>query len=129
MIKKGDYIKCYLVSSALVEGNVEEYNDNLIKLSSKEDNSFILIFNPKRDIVFVKVCAPKVTYDNLSEQFQEELKVVPKNEQELDSKNMKLAQLKIMLNKKEKEILANKLKEHTVGQIKEVKYEQPRFTK
>ena len=54
---------------------------------------------------------------------------MPKNEQELDSKNMKLAQLKIMLNKKEKEILANKLKEHTVGQIKEVRYEQPRFTK
>ena len=71
MIKKGDYVKCYLVSSALVEGNVEEYNDNLIKLSSKEDRTYdyrTMLMNENRlyaidlDLICLKYTNNKPVY-------------------------------------------------------------------
>ena len=138
MINKGDYIQCFLNSSALVEGLVEEFNDDFIKLLCEDKSSYIIIYNPKENITFIKVSKPKPLlsqlkdneeFNILNKEFEDELNNIPQNTEELDLKNAKLAQLKILLNKKEKEIIFNKLKSHSPGEIKGVKYEQPRFKK
>jgi len=134
MINKGNYVKCFLTNAALVEGVVEEYSNNLVKLLC-DDKSYIIVNNPQQNIIFTKVSILEPKQDSakeiekLNDEFNLELSRVPANEEEQDIKNMKLAQLKILLNKKEKEIIVNKLKQHSPGEIKGVKYEQPRFKK
>lgn len=138
MINKGDYVQCFLNSTALVEGVVEEFNDNFIKLLCEDKTSYIIVYNPKQNITFIKVMSTKPTspslkddeeFHLLNKEFNDELNNVPQSTEELDLKNAKLTQLKILLNKKEKEIIANKLKNHSPGEVKGVKYEQPRFKK
>ena len=60
----------------------------------------------------------------------EELELVEEElHNNLDLRNKKLAELKIMANDAERQIIANKLKTHFPSQVKGVQYGQPRFFK
>ena len=89
MINKGNYVKCFLTNAALVEGVVEEYSNNLVKLLC-DDKSYIIVNNPQQNIIFTKVSILEPKQDSakeiekLNDEFNLELSRVPANEEEQD---------------------------------------------
>ena len=126
MIEKDQYVKCLLNHGVMVEGFVEIWSDQkaILKNSNKET---IIINNTERDIICIKICHNyKTLPEGIEKEFQQVLDSPTEN---LDLKNKKLAELKIMMNRQKKEEIANKLKDHHINEVKEVKYGIPRFSK
>lgn len=137
------HVKILLQSNFIVEGIVKEWSDTQVCIESAEDNSLNVVLHPKEDIRVVKI----LNYETSSHKIAEELDSIPEkpkepiselqqkfeeayqapSDNELRLKN--LAELKADLIKQEKEIIASKLKNHTIGEVKTVKYELPGFLK
>lgn len=119
---KGKYVKCLLSNSTTIEGIVN-YWGNHVSLTEKDENE-IIIFNPSRDIVLVKMCKEKDIHilekdkSETEDKFQEEY-----NKSSDDPNRLKsLAKLKEELIDQEKQIVANKLKDHHIAENKINKY-------
>ena len=126
MIKKGQHIRCMFHNSFVVEGVVDEWSDSGAILISLTDESRLIIPNPSRDIMFIKAVLPqqKVPAPQLDQDIEEVRK-----EPLSDLKNKKLAELKILKSKVDKELIVSKLKSHSINQPRMVQYGTPGFYK
>jgi hypothetical protein len=135
---KNKKVKLLLSGNIIVEGVVKSWNANSVHLISLDGSSTSIITHPNEDIRVIKVFEDKVedvelpknttskaTVSSLQNKFEETYKQPTSDNLRLK----KLVDLKKDLIQQEKEIIANKLKEHTVEEVRKVKYEQPGFFK
>jgi hypothetical protein len=114
----GHDVLCYLHNSTILEGIVKEWNENYIHLISKNNES-IIIYYPMDNVLFVKIKhkeKPNKEYNEIKKEYNEIKKEYNETIKQptSDLRNKKIADLKILLNEQEKEILANKLKEQII---------------
>lgn len=133
----GLQVKCLLKNSTLIEGIVEVWNDQFVQLKSLDQENILFIHRPNEEIVFTKIIMVKNNINNKED--NENYKTVPLNQQSWSlkvfnhqkenleqkfqeelvkpSSNLRiktLADLKKELNKQDKKIIKEKLKEHQI---------------
>ena len=138
-IAVGTYVICLLRNSIVAEGTVEEWSDDQCVLKSADKKNLIILPDPRQDIIMIKVIldeskpiakppAPVTktqianTIMSIRDQFNHISHYPPS-----DLRNQKLAQLKILLIEEEKKEIAEKLRNHHIGQVKETSYGTPGF--
>lgn len=131
------HVQILLQNNMILEGTVVEWSPHQVVISSLDDESTSVILHPKEDIRVVKIIgkqntenvqkleAPEKKKIKLEQKFDETYQMPSDNNLRLK----KLAELKSELIEQEKLMIASRLKEHTIGEVKTVKYEQPRFFK
>jgi hypothetical protein len=127
MIEAGKHVKIILRNGAMAEGIVLEWFANEVQLKSLDNESILIITHPAEDIMLIKVFleepieeSPNVPteedteafYDTfLSHEPPEDKPVVP---DPFDpNQNLTLAQLRIAKMQQERQIIAEKLKNHS----------------
>ena len=131
-LEKDTQVTIGLIGGHTRAGKVEKWCEEIIVLRSTSGSGITIINHPDRDIVFIHYERPipsktedlKQILDNTNELWEEALKQ-PMG----DLKNKRLAELKILANQAEKDLIASKLKEHTIGEVKKVTYGSPQFFK
>jgi hypothetical protein len=139
-LEKGQYVECLLKNGWIVAGIVEELSSSGLELIRSDKQGITIIMRPDEEISVIKIF-----YLQPSDEPKQEAKVPSKYKpiveamksydpyempHEDPSKIKTLVDLRKEMLKQEKEEIANKLKSHTVGEVKEVKYGYPRlFTK
>jgi hypothetical protein len=133
MPEKGQHVKCLLRGNTLAEGTIEEWRDNVVKLLSLDEKSLLIIHHPQDDIILTKIILCDVVVDakdkivakqsELEEQFQQ----VYEQPSGDDLRTKSMVELKSLMAAQEKKIIAEKLKDHKIAEVKEVKYGYPGF--
>jgi hypothetical protein len=125
----GQHVKCFLRTSTIIEGIVQESSERQLILKSLDGENLLIVHQPIQDIVLTKVLlskkAPEELQKNLSSKppaaFQHETlnqafeATVAEGEEEPDPMALQAkttAQLRIELAKEERKILAAKLRDH-----------------
>lgn len=141
---KGKQVKLLLQGGIVIEGFVKSWNANSVHLNSLDGKSTSIITHPDEDIRVIKVMHDIHVSSSLIDQALSNVPVKPSPnitelEQKLDEaynlpsedelRIKTIAELKKELIKQEKEIIANKLRSHHVGEVRKVQYEQPGFFK
>lgn len=130
-----EYINCHvkllLINNIIIEGVVQDWSDTSVKLLSLDGSSISIITHPEDDIRVIKLVNEALKKDGIKNNHVELEKKIDSTYQTTDDElRLKtLVELKKDLIKQEKEIIANKLKNHNITEVKEVQYEQPRFFK
>lgn len=123
-IDKDTHVKLLFKNGVWVEGIVQSWSDNESILKTS-DNSEIIILSPKENLMLIKKMQKK-NPKLIKEQF-EKLAESPSDD---ISRITKMADLKVMLNQAEKEIILEKSRSHTVsGDVRNVEYGNPGFFK
>jgi len=125
-------VKILLRNNTIAEGIVQEWADT-VKLRSLDDQSYMIILHPKEDIILIKVFLERPSEEKeeikptseLEQKFQQTIEQ-PSDE---PTRHQSLAELRILLSQQERQILANKLRQHHLGETKKVEYGYPRFFK
>lgn len=127
------HVKILLRNNTTVEGIVQEWGDT-VKIQSLGGQNYMIILHPKEDIILIKVFLNNLPEEKVfsnSEEPQNELEQKFQHILEQPSDDPKriqsLAELRVLLAKEDRQIIANKLKNHHVGETKKVKYGYPRF--
>lgn len=133
---ENSHVKILLRNNTVAEGIVKEWGDS-IKLQSLDEQSYMIILHPKEDIILFKVFLK----DNLEEIKMSAEEELEENKSELENRFQQtleqpsddpariksLAELRVLLAQEDRQIIANKLKQHYIGQPKKVEYGSPRF--
>ncbi len=139
----GKHVKLLLQNNLVLEGTIEEWSNKKVSILSVDKKSTSVILHPKYDIRVVKIIHEENESEKESEkekvlqsfpvkpivqaELQEKFKQVQQSPSNDELRLKTLTELKEELNKQEKIMIASKLKEHKVGEVKTIKYEQPRF--
>jgi hypothetical protein len=131
------HVQILLQNNMILEGIVKHWSPHQIVLISTDESSTSVLLHPKEDVRVVKVLhkesdllsqipeKPEEVKTQLEKKFDETYQMPSEDELRLKT----LADLKSELNRQEKIIIASKLKEHTIGEVKTTKYEQPNIFK
>lgn len=120
--KINEQIKCIFRNGLVIKGIVE-YWDIYAKLKSLDGKSILIIQRPVDDIMLIEIMIEPQT-----SQLQKIADVIPSSPFNPEH-NKKLAELKKELIEQDKNIIANKLRNHSPSTFTKVNYEQPRFSK
>lgn len=132
-------VKVLLRNNTVAEGIVKEWGES-IKLQSLDEQSYMIILHPNEDIILFKVFLEGNSEEmKISSKYEsrEETKTELENrfqqvlDQPSDDANRikSLAELRLLLAQEDRQIIANKLKQHHIGETKKVEYGYPRFLK
>lgn len=137
--QKGQYVKCLMRNSTIIDGIVEEWSSAQAVLKTIDGQNLLIIQRPDEDIMVVKIAleAPKTPTARVKEKIIRKSKTEQIFEQKVAepsdpynvTRNKSLADLKVELAKQEKEIITSKLKEHYLGDTRKVEYGFPRISK
>jgi ribosomal protein L29 len=113
--QKDQHVKCFLRTGMVLEGTVEEWTDAQVVLCSMEGQNLMILHSPTQDILLTKiilapeaVAAPDpVKPEDIKQKLEEVQKI---EDPELRSKSVE--ELRQLVVQQEKEIVANKTKEH-----------------
>jgi hypothetical protein len=145
MPTKGQHVKCVLRTGAMAEGIVEEWNINAafaggkfisnVQLRSLDGESILIIPHPDEDIMLIKIVLekpksePKILTKQKETSLEKEFQEVYDQPSDDDLRVKKMADLKILLAEQDKKIIADKLKDHRIGDARKVEYGSPQFYK
>ena len=132
-MKVGDYLKVIFTNNCQLEGFLERIEEDTLFLTAKTDGTELIVFNYQKNVLFIKVESMHHTQISLNKTNEEpnflnekinELEESVENdyndetqEFNLNLHNKKLAELHLLKVKQEKEIIANKLKDHSITGI------------
>lgn len=132
--EKGQHVKCLLRGNTLAEGIVTEWGNNIVQLLSLDEQSILIIHHPQDDILLTKIILcdnwiskkdkdvpVQIKQTDLEQQFHK----VYEEPSDKHLRLKKLAELRLMIAEQDKKIISDKLKEHHIGNVKEVKYGYP----
>lgn len=145
----GSHVKIILKNNTVVEGIVEEWFGNYVKLKSLDGKSAMIIPHPNEDIMLIKIfldAEPHSSENYKSKEdykteahtpnyLQEEADIEAKFQAALnlpsdDPTRIKtLAELKKMKNDLERKIFSEKVKNHYIDGTRKVQYGYPGFFK
>lgn len=130
------HVKILLKNNATVEGIVQEWGTN-IKLRSLDDQSYMIIPHPESDIVLIKVFHSDtfeekekieiVSEEEIKTELEQQFQQVVKQPSDDPTRHKSLAELKVLLANQDRQIIANKLRSHHLGETKKVEYGYPGF--
>ena len=131
--QKGQYVKIVFRNSTQLEGFVETWSSAKSILKTRDEQSFCVIMKTDEDVMVVKIMtAPPKTigdlqkhYEETNEEFQEVLD--SSSDDELRTAN--LVKLKKMMAEQEAKIIRDKLKSHTITEVRKPEYGIPQFLK
>ena len=127
-LEQGQHVKCFMRSTMVLEGLVEEWTEAQVVLKSLDGQSLMIIHSPGTDIMITKVILeepqeiPEETVERKlpqewrgvqpKEWIQEKLAEVlePTGDEDLDKLNVE--QLRRLVQEQEKQMIAQKKKEH-----------------
>lgn len=134
-LEKGQYIECALKNGWVVSGTVDNFNSTGLQLTRSDGKGIVIILRPNEEISVIKIPTPEPTE-------VQEIKEIPiaspkpqynavLEQPDLDdpAKIKTLVELRKEYLNQEKEEIANKLRSHEVGEVKEVRYGYPGFFK
>lgn len=141
--QKGQYVKVVFRNSTQMEGIVESWSDNKSVLLAQDKQSLMVIMKTSEDVLAFKIILNHMTLEDAKKKLEEtqdkfrqilQQPVAPKDLEEqgltaIQIKGKNLAQLKSLMIEQEKKIIAEKIREHTLHDIRTTRYEQPRFHK
>lgn len=125
--QKGQHIKCALRNNLIIDGIVESWSDAKSVLRSLDGTSVSIIQHSAQDIVVIKIILKESIQikSELESKFEEVYQQPSDDELRLKS----MGELKTLMIKQEKKIIADKIKDHHVSDVKKVNYGQPGFFK
>ena len=123
-IEKDTYLKLLFKNGVWVEGVVVSWSDEESLLRTP-DGSEVIIISPKENLMLIKKIQ-KRNPKSIKDQFD---KLVDSPSDDIN-RVTKIADLKVMLNQAEKEIILEKSRSHTVSSdVRNVEYGNPGFFK
>lgn len=128
-LNPGMHVKIIFKNGFLTEGFVESWENDFI-LKSLSGDSLFIIPNPKEDIMAIKIFiseeSKEVEKPTIKKEIVEEI-IVPSEAQDISSdlRIKKLAELRMELVKQERQIIANRLRDHHIGDVRKVEYGLP----
>ena len=139
MIEPGLYVKLIFRNGTQAEGIVESWSDDISILVSVDNLSKFVVLHTSEDLLGVKVCLEEpealeeaeTSFQETVEHFKEMYDAPSADDSSEPDLNRvhNLAQLKMLMNEQEKKIVAGKLKEHTVSEVRSSQYGIPSFIK
>lgn len=135
--EKGQQVKCFLRNSVVLEGIVEDWTEAQVVLQSLDKQSLMIVHRPSEDIMLTKIVLgevpqvisvdkPPPPLPEVQKGIEQKLHEVQATEDpELQEKNLK--ELRQLVVEQEKQIIANKTKEHfgSAGASKMTQYSSP----
>jgi hypothetical protein len=127
------HVKILLRNNTTAEGIVKEW-DTIVKLQSLDGQSYMIILHPQEDIILIKVFLEENYRKNIQEESQkteleQQFQQVVEQPSDDPTRIKSLVELRGLLAKQDKQIIANKLKQHYIGTARKVEYGVPRFFK
>jgi len=140
-VNKGQHVKYFMRSGMVLEGIVEESTGAQVVLRSLNDESLMIIHRPSEDIMLTKVMPPPEETPEVVE-IEPEPSPQPPNDMQVQIKaklhealkaedpalqNMSLEELRQLVVEQEKQIIAQKRREHfgSPGAAKMTQYSNP----
>lgn len=132
----GQHVKCVLRTGTMAEGIVEEWNNNVVQLRSLDGESILIIPHPNEDIMLIKIVLgkPKDHVEEIKEkstenksELEEKFQTIYEQPSDDNLRTKKMVELKILMIEQDKKIVADKLKDHRIGDTRKVEYGQPKF--
>lgn len=117
--ENGQHIKCILKSGIVVEGILEKWG-TYVCLKTLDNARQIIIHNVD-EVVMTTIFLKSAT--DLEEKFQEVYEQSSEDPERLKT----LAGLRRQMAEQDKQIIANKVRNHHIGETKKVKYGYPGF--
>ena len=124
-------VKLLLSGNLILEGIIKEWSDKKVILDSFDGKSTSIILHPHEDIRVVKVLHDHhvtAMLDNIPAKSHLEQKFEETYQQPSENNDLRLktlVELKQELIKQERQIIANKLKDHNISEVKTVQYGLP----
>lgn len=115
MPQAGQQVKIIFRNGTVVEGVVNVWENNTVELKSLDDKSVLIISHPAEDIMMIKVSLEheEPPFKMVDKKINDAWKDAVDKTDHRDPEQIKtLAELRVELNKQEKEIIAKKLREH-----------------
>jgi hypothetical protein len=125
--KAGQHIKIGFKNGTQLEGVVVEWSEKKSALTSIANDAFFVIMDTAADVLVYQLPIeqqPAKSLNQLEQEF-EEVRQQPSNDLRLKT----LAQLKTAIIEQDKQIVANKLKQHTPSNVNPVQYGSPLLRK
>lgn len=137
MIPENSRVKILLRNNTIAEGIVQEWGE-IVKLQSFNKQSYMIVLHPKEDIILVKVFSEDATeevdvvlekqpLENVKNELEQKFQQVVDQPSDDPTRMESLVELRKLLVQQDRQILANKLKSHHIGQTRKVEYGSPRF--
>lgn len=136
-VNQGQHVKCFLRSGMVLEGIVEESTGAQVVLRSINDQSLLIIHRPSEDIMLTKIM-PELPPEEIEEKAlpkppsDAQIQIKAKLHEALEAKDpelqsMSLGELRQLVVEQEKQIIAQKRKEHfgSPGAAKMTQYSHP----
>jgi hypothetical protein len=132
----GQHVKCFMRSTMVLEGIVEEWSaDQVVLKSLEDDQSILIIHRPTDDIAITKIMTgqPQEKTELELPEIRQEIKakldeVLHPISDDADLEKLNILQLRKLVIEQEKKIIAEKTKEHfgSAGHAKLTPYSTPR---
>ena len=116
--EKGQHVKCFMRSTMVLEGIVEEWSDTQVVLKSLADQSVLIIHRPNEDIAVTKVVLeepqekPKLELPEIKQAVKDKLEEVLNSTDDAELDKMNIQQLRQLVAEQEKKIISDKIKDH-----------------
>jgi len=131
--QKDQHVKCFMRSSMILEGIVEEWSEKEIVLKSLDGDSIMIVHHPAEDVILTKIIinnsAEKPTQElpKIAGQIAEKLKDIIQSNENPEINKLNLDQLRILSKRQDAKIIAEKKKEHfgEIGNVKMPEYSNP----
>lgn len=116
------HVKCVFRNGTVVEGIVESWDKEAI-LTSLDGANKLIIMRPDDDIMLIKLVlkSQKLSLSELEHQFEKTLAQPSDTPNRLET----LAELRTQLAEAEKQVVAQKMKDHHIGTPRLTKYQSP----
>lgn len=139
MIEPGKHVKLFLRNGMVLEGIVEKDTAAEVVLKALDGESLMILHRPTEDIMMTKVMLteqiveeekPPAPPSEFHEKVTAKLNEIKEAEHDLGLKEKTIAELKQMAHDQERQILAQKRREHfgTAGSAKLTQYSTPMST-
>jgi len=132
LIEVGMKITVVMKNAIQISGTVVQWHNNATSILDLANGDRWIIPRTADDVMLIKIIAEQkkelanleIEKTELEEEFKETY-----NQPISDLRLKNLAELKALMNKQEKDIIAQKLKSHEISEVKPVKYEYPNIFK
>jgi hypothetical protein len=124
IIQKGQHVKCFMRSTMVLEGIVEEWADVEVVLKSLDGKSIMIVHRPVDGIALTKIVleepeileedAKKIPkeWSEIKHEMKSKLDQVMQPTGEPDIDRLNLEQLRTLVQEQDRKIIAQKKKEH-----------------
>lgn len=124
-LEQGQHVKCFMRSTMVLEGLIEEWEEAQVVLKSLDGKSLMILHSPATDIIMTKIVLEEPAEEIPQQETPQELLdaqpqdwikeklaevLSPTDDQDLDKQN--IGQLRKMVHEQEKAMITQKKKEH-----------------